>query len=114
MIVHGLKKKNTFGRFNRRYRISLHYFQDDWPESLQGFVRSALELSLPRGIPASHSGHNIPPAMTRGMNPKKIHEVSTIAAAVDQLCQENRCQNVIDIGSGLVGYMYGSVLTCYH
>jgi len=40
--------------------------------------------------------------MRKGMNPKKIHEVSQMAAVVDKLCKECAVRHIVDIGSGLV------------
>ncbi|KAK2191903.1 hypothetical protein NP493_43g06009 [Ridgeia piscesae] len=47
--------------------------------------------------------------MRKGMNPKKIHEVSQMAAVVDKLCKECAVRHIVDIGSGL-GYL-GQVLS---
>ena len=45
-------------------------------------------------------------SMTKGMNPKKIHEVGQMAGIVDKLCKECGVKHIVDIGSGLVSRKY--------
>jgi hypothetical protein len=42
--------------------------------------------------------------ISRGMNPKKLHEVSRMAKYVNEVCTKVKCRTVVDVGSGL-GYL---------
>ena len=77
--------------------------QDEWPDSLKTFLTMALSLSLDRSPLSSLSTVSILPSLQRGMNPKKQHEVSKLAGVVQEVCQHQGCEAVVDVGSGLVG-----------
>lgn len=48
----------------------------------------------------------IDPNIKRGMNPKKQHEVSKMAALVHDLVKDTGSDVIVDVGSGLVGYLF--------
>ncbi|KAI0215432.1 Methyltransferase-like protein 25 [Lamellibrachia satsuma] len=86
------------------------FFKESCPESLKEFIQTSHTLSLPRSPLSCHMTRTeLDKNMRKGMNPKKIHEVSQMAGVVDKLCRECGVQHIIDIGSGL-GYL-GQVLS---
>ncbi|XP_064645436.1 probable methyltransferase-like protein 25 [Lineus longissimus] len=89
--------------------LPYHYCKEDWPESLKSFLQLSQRLSLPRQQSGKNPTVKINKDIKRGMIPKKIAEVSSLAAVVDAVCREGRCEGVIDVGAGL-GYL-GQVLT---
>ena len=55
----------------------------------------------------------VSPNMSRGMNPKKLHEVSYMASLVHDVVSQAGCDLIVDVGSGLVGSIFFSLtLTC--
>lgn len=75
--------------------------QDEWPNSFSTFIQTALEMSMPRGsYPVNPV--DIPCKLKKGMNPKKQHEVSLMAALLHQLMEEASVSVVVDVGAGLV------------
>ena len=81
----------------------MYLLKESWPESLKEFIKTCQTLSLPRSPQTGHvTGTELDKNMRKGMNPKKIHEVSQMAAVVDKLCKECGVRHIVDIGSGLV------------
>ncbi|XP_064596483.1 methyltransferase-like protein 25B isoform X2 [Liolophura sinensis] len=87
--------------------LPLGNIKDEWPDNFSTFVQTALEMSMPRGS-YSVTPVEIPCELKKGMNPKKQHEVSLMAAVLHQLMEEASVSVVVDIGAGL-GYL-GQVL----
>ncbi|XP_060081198.1 probable methyltransferase-like protein 25 isoform X2 [Ylistrum balloti] len=82
--------------------------EEEWPDSLKNFIRTALTLSLPRSQRNGVTPVIISPDMCRGMTPKKQHEVSLMSAVVHDVARQANCDVILDIGSGL-GYL-GQIL----
>ncbi|XP_035828544.1 methyltransferase-like protein 25 isoform X2 [Aplysia californica] len=76
----------------------------DWPESFLQFLSKANSLSLDRAQNVDCAGTGLDATMSRGMNPKKKHEVEWMASLVDKVVTDAKCHLVVDIGSGL-GYL---------
>ncbi|KAK3790011.1 hypothetical protein RRG08_016328 [Elysia crispata] len=74
-----------------------------WPTSLHEFLQLTSQLSLLRGqIDLQPTA--IDANMARGMNQKKLHEVSYMASLVHNVMSEAGCDLIVDVGSGL-GYL---------
>ena len=72
-----------------------------WPTSLHEFLQLTSQLSLLRGqIDLQPTA--IDANMARGMNQKKLHEVSYMASLVHNVMSEAGCDLIVDVGSGLV------------
>ncbi|XP_070178717.1 uncharacterized protein [Littorina saxatilis] len=80
------------------------------PESLMAFLQKSSALSHDR----RHAKNGLPHPtkvsrdLSKGMSPKKLHEVEWMASLVNQMAVEAECNVVVDVGSGL-GYL-GQVL----
>ncbi|CAN7980407.1 unnamed protein product [Ixodes pacificus] len=77
--------------------------KEDWPTTLQEFLRQAVELGEVRFRPQGSSvPMELPGLLSRGMTPQKQREVLGLAALVADVCRQARCTSVLDVGSGLV------------
>ena len=81
-------------------------FQKSWPESLKQFLELALSLTLSRCPLDDDSQVSLNDKLCYGMTPKKQHEVSHLVNLVDRVCKESHCKSVVDIGSGLVSFLF--------
>ncbi|GFN86192.1 upf0431 protein c1orf66-like protein [Plakobranchus ocellatus] len=79
------------------------YLYPLWPTSLHRFLDLAARLNIERGQ-AELKPATVDFRMARGMNPKKLHEVSYIATLIHDIMAETGCDTVVDVGSGL-GYL---------
>lgn len=74
-----------------------------FPESLMLFLRESAFMSVDR----DHSEMSLTPTvvekeLTKGMSPKKLHEVERMASLVQEVVVRSGCNIVVDVGSGLV------------
>ncbi|CAH1788871.1 unnamed protein product [Owenia fusiformis] len=90
-------------------QVPFGFIKENWPESLKNFITMATNCSSPRKQICLFNPAVVSNTMKKGMNPKKIHEVSNMAAVIHEMCREHGVKVVIDIGSGL-GYL-GQVLS---
>ncbi|RUS81898.1 hypothetical protein EGW08_010325, partial [Elysia chlorotica] len=74
-----------------------------WPLSLHEFLSLTSRLSLQRDQ-VDIQPTPVDTNMARGMNPKKLHEVSYLASLVNRIMSESGCDLIVDVGSGL-GYL---------
>ena len=65
------------------------------------FLQTAQRLTLPHQ-PCNLKPTPIDPEISRGMNPKKRHEVVNLSALITDVCSKNHLHNVVDVGGGLV------------
>jgi hypothetical protein len=65
-------------------------------------LNTAISFSLSRSHKSTLKTSDIDPALKKGMNPKKQHEVMKMAALVHDLALKTDCDVIVDIGSGLV------------
>lgn len=96
---------------------------ENWPESLKEFVTQARKLSFPR-IPGNLEEVSISSVAAQGMNPKKRHEISRLAALVANTAKKIGATHVIDFGAGqgylaiVLAFHYGlhvlAIDTCSH
>jgi hypothetical protein len=78
------------------------------PVSSQSFFPSSCSMDSCSSSGSSSSSsisfpvgqRDLPSAFSRGMSPKKVHEVQRMAQYVSQLCSHARCSHVVDIGCG--------------
>ncbi|XP_067936319.1 methyltransferase-like protein 25B [Watersipora subatra] len=83
----------------------------EWPVTLQAFSKS---LSQTRGCLTKQwdSSITLSPSLQKGMSEKKRHEVRRMASLVGELCKEDGCNLIGDIGAGL-GYLGQTLMSTF-
>lgn len=77
---------------------------DGCPESLQHFLETCLDLSLPRNQTDTLEPTKLEPRFLQGLTAKKQHEVTYMSSYIHHLATKNSIQHVVDVGCGL-GYL---------
>lgn len=77
------------------------FTQDDWPPSLVHFCHQCQALKIPIQRVIKHAPQ-LPDQISRGLTPKKQHEVMTLATFINAECNKYGITQVLDIGAGLV------------
>ncbi|XP_076081227.1 uncharacterized protein LOC143052160 [Mytilus galloprovincialis] len=85
-------------------QLPFGYMMDTWPVSFREYLQKAMSLSSSRNCKTLETSVEIDPNIKRGMNPKKQHEVSKMAALVHDLVKVTGSDVIVDVGSGL-GYL---------
>ncbi|CAC5359329.1 unnamed protein product [Mytilus coruscus] len=85
-------------------QLPFGFMVDTWPESFREFLQKAISFSSSRNCKSLEKSVEIDPNIKRGMNPKKQHEVSKMAALVHDLIKDSGSDIIVDVGSGL-GYL---------
>ncbi|CAG2247834.1 unnamed protein product [Mytilus edulis] len=85
-------------------QLPFGFMLDTWPVSFREFLQKAISLSSSRNCKTLETAVEIEPNIRRGMNPKKQHEVSKMAALVHDLVKDTGSDVIVDVGSGL-GYL---------
>ncbi|XP_057690434.1 methyltransferase-like protein 25B [Corythoichthys intestinalis] len=88
-----------------------------WPLSLLAFRDTAHSLAFPRSFSKSRAGNGSRPeprefqenqnqssllthAFRKHVKPKKQHEIRELGTLVKQLCEQTKCNQIVDVGSG--------------
>ncbi|KAI9189553.1 hypothetical protein H9P43_000986 [Blastocladiella emersonii ATCC 22665] len=83
----------------------LDELESAWPASLLDFIRTSHSIGLPRDPhPLSIPRHEIDKNIGLGMTPKKVHEVSHLAAFISHVARSAGVANLVDLGAGQ-GYL---------
>ncbi|KAJ9576401.1 hypothetical protein L9F63_006757, partial [Diploptera punctata] len=77
--------------------------KDSWPATLVSFCYWCKKLKIPHQE-SIHQDIDMPDKIRRGLNPKKQHEVTSMAKLVRRKCSTDDITQVLDMGSGL-GYL---------
>ncbi|CAE1286366.1 unnamed protein product [Acanthosepion pharaonis] len=77
---------------------------DGCPDSLQHFLETCLDLSLPRNQTDTLEPTKLEPRFLQGLTAKKQHEVTYMSSYIHRLATKNSIQHVVDVGCGL-GYL---------
>ncbi|XP_063436455.1 probable methyltransferase-like protein 25 [Mytilus trossulus] len=85
-------------------QLPFGYMMDTWPVSFREFLQKSISFSSSRNCKTLETAVEIDPNIKRGMNPKKQHEVSKMAALVHDLVKDTGSDVIVDVGSGL-GYL---------
>ena len=93
------------GFTNEKYSDLLYLeLLDHWPSELKEYISKCKEFSLKRIVPdhIQESTIEIHPVLKRmkGMNSKKVHEVSTMSGFINRMCQQSNLEHVVDFGAG--------------
>ncbi|XP_059143011.1 probable methyltransferase-like protein 25 [Physella acuta] len=75
-----------------------------FPPTLHKFLHKATALSLNQSQVKQITPLILDTNMARGMNPKKVHEVSIMAPFIHEVMKQTKCNLILDVGSGL-GYL---------
>ena len=82
--------------------MNYNFIQDDCPKDFQQFLHTAFHLTHSRSKSPDVEPVHVDPYLRRGMCPKKLHEVSNMAALVHQVALQTGSDVIVDVGSGLV------------
>ncbi|XP_066156174.1 methyltransferase-like protein 25B [Euwallacea fornicatus] len=81
--------------------------KDTTPLNLKAFITELQQFTARKLIEVKTSSaitENLVSPRSFGINPKKIHEITKLAPAIKEVCEESNCDLIVDVGSG-VGYL---------
>lgn len=69
-------------------------------DNLKGFLRKIAELSICVPSVDFHESQSL--KSIKGINPKKLQEISSLSRQIHKICQEKEINYLVDLGCGLV------------
>ncbi|XP_044739052.1 uncharacterized protein LOC123300532 [Chrysoperla carnea] len=86
-------------------QIPFGFYKENWPESLKNFVK-AIGTFKPvyNRYVETNIDLKLPKNFTRGLNPKKQHEIVLLSKFIHEKCLKFGITTIIDVGAGL-GYI---------